>query len=174
MSAPGKNMAVQEQARPSLGKQQKARYRGYPPPHPHIPSNPAGSTFRRVVPRKREVSGSVGATLRLTELVELGLRPIRTIYARKNLRRAPFDIWLKSAFSWVHHTHFAIHFAFAFSSLSPLSSQCHPSAQFPLTCIAQLSCQATREGSVPDDSGHTGRCISSRLDSKEEAKRAAV
>ena len=64
----------------------------------------AGSTFRHVVPRKREVSGSVGVTLRLTELVDLELRAIRTIYARKNLRRAPFDIWLKSALSWVHHT----------------------------------------------------------------------
>ena len=38
-------------------------------------------------------------------LVELGLRAIRTIYARKDLRRAPIDIWLKSAFSWVHHTY---------------------------------------------------------------------
>ena len=66
---------------------------------------PAGSTFRHVVPRKREVSGSVGVTLRLTALVELELRAIRTIYARKDLRRAPFDIWLKSAFSWVHHTY---------------------------------------------------------------------
>ena len=46
----------------------------------------------------------VGATLRLTALVELGLRAIRTICARKDLRRARFDIWLKSAFSWVHHT----------------------------------------------------------------------
>ena len=55
-----------------------------------------------VVPRKREVSGSVGAALRLTELlelcvaelVELELRAIRmairTIHARKDLRRAPF------------------------------------------------------------------------------------
>ena len=64
----------------------------------------AGSTLRHVVPRKREISGSVGVTLRLKELVELELRAIRTIYARKNLRCAPFDIWLKSAFSWVHHT----------------------------------------------------------------------
>ena len=48
---------------------------------------------------QREVSGSAGVTLRLTELVELGLRAIRTIYARKDLRRAPIDIWLKSAFS---------------------------------------------------------------------------
>ena len=31
--------------------------------------------------------------------MELGLRAIRTIYARKDLRRARFDIWLKSAFS---------------------------------------------------------------------------
>ena len=53
---------------------------------------PAGSTFRHVVPRKREVSDSAGATLRLTALVELGLRAIRTIYARKDLRRARFDI----------------------------------------------------------------------------------
>ena len=65
---------------------------------------PAGSTFRHVVPRKREVSGSVGVTLRLTALVELELRAIRTIYARKNLRRARLDIWLKSAFSGIHHT----------------------------------------------------------------------
>ena len=54
-------------------------------------------------PVQREVSGSAGATLRLTELEDLGLRAIRTIYARKDLRRARFDIWLKSAFSWVHH-----------------------------------------------------------------------
>ena len=53
-----------------------------------------------VAPRKREVSGSVGAALRLTALVELELRAIRTIYARKDLRIAPFDIRLKSAFSW--------------------------------------------------------------------------
>ena len=46
----------------------------------------------------------MGATLRLKALVELELRAICTIYARKDLRRAPFDIWLKSAFSWVHHT----------------------------------------------------------------------
>ena len=36
----------------------------------------------------------VGVALQLKELVELELRAIRTIYARKNLRRAPFDIWV--------------------------------------------------------------------------------
>ena len=46
-------------------------------------------------------------TLRPKKLVDLGLRAIRTLYARKDLRRAPFDIWLKSAFSWVHHTAFS-------------------------------------------------------------------
>ena len=51
----------------------------------------------------REISASVGATLQLTELVELGLRAIRTLCARKDLRHDPFDIWLKSAFSSVHH-----------------------------------------------------------------------
>ena len=50
-----------------------------------------------------EVSGSAGATLRLTALVELGLRAIRTIYVRKDLRRAPIDIWLKSAFSCLNY-----------------------------------------------------------------------
>ena len=58
----------------------------------------------RGTPEPREVQASVGVTLRLKELVELELRAIRTICARKNLRRARFDIRLKSAFSWVHHT----------------------------------------------------------------------
>ena len=31
------------------------------------------------------------------------MRAIRAVYARKDLRRAPIDIWLRSAFSWVHH-----------------------------------------------------------------------
>ena len=66
---------------------------------------PGGVNFpTRRTPEVREVQASVGVTLRLKALVELETRAIRTLYARKDLRRAPFDIWLKSAFSWVHHT----------------------------------------------------------------------
>ena len=70
---------------------------------------PGGVNFLpRCTLEAREVQASVGAALRLTALVGLETRAIRTLYARKDygkdLRRAPFDIWLKSAFSWVHHT----------------------------------------------------------------------
>ena len=47
---------------------------------------------------------SLGQMAPTGNVVELGLRAIRTLHARKDLRRAPFVIWLKSAFSWVHHT----------------------------------------------------------------------
>ena len=43
---------------------------------------PAGSALRHVISRKREISGSVGVTLRLTALVEPELRAIRTICVR--------------------------------------------------------------------------------------------
>ena len=49
-------------------------------------------------------AASVGATLLLTALVELETRAIRTLYAREDLQRDQFDIWLKSAFSRVHQT----------------------------------------------------------------------
>ena len=67
-----------------------------------VPGGVNSPTRRTDVPRKREISGSVELTLRLKALVELELRAKRTTCARKDLRRAPFDIWLKSAFSWVH------------------------------------------------------------------------
>ena len=59
----------------------------------------AGSTLCHVVSWRREVSASVGATLRPTALVELETRAIRALYARKDLQRDQFDIWLKSAFN---------------------------------------------------------------------------
>ena len=66
---------------------------------------PGGVNFLpRCTLEAREVQASVGATLRLTALVDLETRAIRTLYARKDLQRDQFDIWLKSAFSWVHHT----------------------------------------------------------------------
>ena len=55
--------------------------------------------------------GCIRPVITVEELVELELRAIRTCNirsrepARENLLRAPFDIGLKSAFSWVHHTH---------------------------------------------------------------------
>ena len=61
--------------------------------------------IRHVVPARREVSVSVGTTLRLTELAGLGLRATHAIQAREDLRRArgarltsPPHIRLKLAF----------------------------------------------------------------------------
>ena len=49
-------------------------------------------------------STGLRGALRLTALVDLESRAARTKYAREDLRRVRFDIWLKWTFSWVHHT----------------------------------------------------------------------
>ena len=90
--------------------------------------------------------------------MELGLRAIRAIYARNDLRREPFDIWLKSAFSWIHHTppHHtppaATHVCHACHTHQPPNSQLH---RGPCLCCVSLLATGTPHAGNPTDTPPT-------------------